>query len=94
MTVPQEDAELNKLMNEFEDAVWCSRGEVSTQNIAAANRAHDARAAIQALFTQRGEEKTQLIGTAGAHACYCDYSFRDCNCALTDVLREENKEEE
>lgn len=45
-----EEDVLNKLIAEFEDAVWCSRGEVLTQNTAAKKRAEVAKKSLQGIF--------------------------------------------
>lgn len=46
-------SELEKLLDEFEDAVWCSRSESVTQSTAASIRAVEASKAIKSLFTQQ-----------------------------------------
>lgn len=53
--------ELSKLLDEFEDAVWCSRGDYEPQNAQAKIRASKARSLILANFIA----KSQVVKAIG-----------------------------
>lgn len=60
LPTPEEQV-LIKLIDEFEDAVWCSRGDVLKQNDAAKKRAASAKKSLKAIFDTYANRRTKYV---------------------------------